>query len=226
MTRHILTGALIAGSVAGIVAAILHIGFITPSLLEAELYETGARVHFAAGTVGSPAGAPSLWNDWARHIGTLAFDIIIYVGFGLMLTALYALAEMRGAEITARTGIVWGIAGFVSLHLAPAFGLAPEPPGIEAAALGARQLWWLATAVATAGGLALIGFGRGWWVLPAAALLILAPQIVGAPQLSTYSGMVPPELAGRFAARSLGAAAAAWTLLGWLAALLYTHKEA
>jgi hypothetical protein len=33
---------------------------------------------------------------------------------------------------------------------APAIGLPPELPGIEAAALQSRQLWWVATAVATA----------------------------------------------------------------------------
>ena len=55
MIRQIIPGALIAGTLAGTVAAVLHILFVTPSLLEAELFETGARVHFGDG--GAASGA-------------------------------------------------------------------------------------------------------------------------------------------------------------------------
>ncbi|MCB1336658.1 MAG: CbtA family protein [Maritimibacter sp.] len=226
MLRQMLPGALIAGAAAGIVAALLHIVFVTPSLMEAELFETGARVHFADGTIGSPAGSPALGPDWGRHLGTLGFDIITFAGFGLMLTALYALAEMRGARISGRTGLIWGLAGFVALHLAPAFGLPPEPPGIEAADLAARQLWWTGTVAASAVGLGLIAFGPAPWAPVAGIALLAAPHLVGAPHLPDYSGVVPPELAARFATLSLGAAAASWAVLGWLAALVYTRKEA
>lgn len=226
MLRNLLPGALIAGAATGVVAALLHIVFITPILLEAELYETGARVHFAAGTAGSPAGSPGLGADWARHVGTLGFDIITFAGFGLMLTALYALAETRGVRITPRAGLVWGLAGFCAVHLSPAFGLAPEPPGIEAADLAARQIWWTATVFASVAGVGLIAFGRGRWVALAAAALLAAPHLIGAPLPDDHSGIVPPELAARFVARSLGAAAASWAVLGWLAAYFFTRKEA
>ena len=56
----------------------------------------------------------------------------------------------------------WGFAGFAVFTLAPGLGLPPELPAMPAADLGDRQIWWTATVLATAVGLALIAF-RGKW---------------------------------------------------------------
>ena len=219
-----LTSAVFAGVAAGLVAALLQFVFVIPSLLEGELYETGARVHFSAGAAPeSVRGAPGLGTDWGRHLMTVAFNVVGYVGFALLMVAAMALAEMRGlTRITPRQGLIWGLCGFIAVHLAPAVGLPPELPGTIAGEVGARQTWWLGTLVATAVGLWMIAFGRTPVALGGAALMIV-PHVVGAPHLDTYWGVAPPELAAHFATLSLGTAAVGWTVLGGLAALFWTR---
>lgn len=224
MTKNLLTSALIAGLAAGILAALLQFTFVVPSLLEGELYETGARVHFADGVAQSERAAPALGDNLSRHLMTVAFDVVTYVGYGLILAGLMSLSVLRGTALTPRTGLIWGLSGFIAVQLAPAIGLPPELPGTVGADLVARQIWWFATVIATAGGLGLITFGRG--LLPMAGVaLIAAPQLIGAPQLQTYYGVAPPELAAHFATLSLGTAAAGWAVLGYLTALLLTRSQ-
>ncbi|MBC6407708.1 MAG: CbtA family protein [Rhodobacteraceae bacterium] len=210
--------ALCAGVAAGLVAALLQFFFVIPLLLEGELYESGARLHFAVdGTTQSDRASPALGNDWGRHSLTVAFNIVSYTGFALALVALMGLARAHlGAAIQARSGLLWGLCGFIAVQLAPAFGLPPELPGVVGADLGARQLWWGATILATASGLALIAFCRGLlWPLLGMGVILL-PQAVGAPHLESYFGVAPPELAAEFATRSLGVAAVGWAMLGYL----------
>jgi len=226
MTRNLLTSALFAGVAAGLIAALLQFTYVIPALLEGELYESGARVHFVAqGMPQSERGSPGLGGDLARHAMTVGFNLIAYVGFALILLACMALAERRGTPITARAGLIWGLAGFIAIQLAPAFGLPPELPGTPAADLAARQAWWLGAVVATAAGLGLIAFARGWLPLLGVAL-IAAPQIVGAPHPGDYSGTAPPELAAQFVTLSLGAAAVSWAALGYLGAWFWTRANA
>ncbi len=226
MLKHMLTGALIAGAVAGVVTAALQFAFVIPLLLEGELYETGARIHFGMQSPQSPAGAPALGWDLARHMGTIGFDVIAYVAYGLVMTGLMAIAAGRGHKLDARNGAVWGAAGFVAVMLAPSFGLAPELPGTITAELIPRQIWWASTVLSTALALWLFAFGKGWGMTVIGAALLLVPQIIGAPHLETYYGVAAPELASEFAARSLGVGALGWVVLGSLAGYFYGKPEA
>lgn len=225
MTRHLLTSALFAGLLTGLIAASLQFVFVIPLILEGELYEAGARIHFPIdGSPQSQAGAPGLGTDWYRHLMTVTFDVVTYTGYALILVALMALANRAGHKVTPRQGLVWGLAGFIAVQLAPAIGLPPELPGTIAAEVAPRQIWWASTILSTAAGLGLIAFGRG--LLPALAgiALILAPQIIGAPHLDTYFGVAPPELASQFVTLSLGVAAAGWALLGFFTAWFFTRE--
>jgi cobalt transporter subunit CbtA len=252
MIRHMLTSALGAGLVAGIAAAFLHFAFIQQLILTGETYETGAAVHFGGvtdsgaahdhgtaaeaddhGTVaeaghdhaahdhGTPAG-----SDLRRNGLTVVFYILTQVSFALLLVAGFGLARSLGREVSAREGILWGIAGFAALQLAPAMGLPPELPGTLAADLGARQAWWLGTVVATAAGLALLAFGRGSLTALAAVALVALPHLIGAPVPDGFHGVAPPELAGSFAARALGVGLAVWAILGWTAGRLWSAAPA
>ena len=136
-----------------------------------------------------------------------------------MLVGAFAVS---GRAVDAREGLLWGIAGFAVFALAPAFGLAPMLPGSAEADLFARQVWWIGTAAATAGGIALAVFGRWGWEIPAGLALIVVPHLIGAPHCEG-AGTAPPELASSFAARSLVIAAVFWTLLGWAAGALYAR---
>lgn len=227
MTRNLLSSAVFAGVLTGLVAVLLHFLFVTPLLLEGELYESGERIHFATdGSTQSERGAPALAADMGRHAITAGFNMVTFSGYALVLLALMTMARDRvAATITPRTGLIWGLCGFIVMQLAPAVGLPPELPGTPAAELAPRQIWWAATAVATAIGLGLIAFGRGTVMPILGIVLILAPHFIGAPHLDTYFGVAPPELSAEFATRSLGVAAFAWTMLGWACAYFFLRGE-
>ncbi|MDO7735292.1 MAG: CbtA family protein, partial [Planktomarina temperata] len=154
MVKNLFVSAICAGIAAGLLASVLQFTFVIPVLLEGELYETGARVHFSTdGSPQSDRGAPSLGSDWTRHSMTVAFNIVTYTGYGLLLAALISFAALKGITTSARQGLIWGLCGFIAVQLAPAIGLPPELPGTIAAEVGQRQLWWISTILASATGL-------------------------------------------------------------------------
>ena len=226
MVRNLLFSAVLAGAAAGLIAAALQLTFVVPALLEGELFESGERLHFVIdGTPQSARGAPSLGGDLARHGMTVAFNLVTYLGYGLILTAAMVFAERFGRAVTPRSGLIWGVAGFIAVQLAPAIGLPPELPGTPASEIGPRQAWWLFTVVSSATGLGLIAFTRGAVPLVGAALLSL-PHLTGAPHLDTYWGVAPPELAAHFVTLSLGTALVGWTTLGFLCGWFWErHQE-
>lgn len=222
MFSRILTSGLIAGAATGLIAALLQLYFVQPVLLHAELYESGQLVHFGADSVGAHPDLGPV--EWLRNGLSVLFTMLVYAGYGLMLVALMAMSESQGNTVTARQGLVWGLAGYLTMQLAPAFGLAPEVPGVAAADVGARAIWWLGTAAATGLALWLIAFGKGWAAWGAAVVLILGPHVIGAPQPDAFAGPVPPELSAEFAGRALGAGALAWVLLGLLSGWFWQRE--
>lgn len=221
MFSKILTSALIAGAAAGLIAAVLQYFFVQPVLLHAELFETGELVH--QGVSDAHFEMPAF--EVQRNLLTAVFSMLIYAGYGLVMVALMSAAEGQGAAINARTGIVWGLAGFIAVHLAPGFGLAPEVPGSSAADVADRQIWWYGTVAATMIGLWLIAFGKNAVLWAVAAALILAPHVIGAPHPDTMTGPAPTEIGGLFAARSFGVGIAAWAMLGCLAGYFWSNAE-
>ena len=224
MFQRILTSALFAGFAAGLIAAALQFAFVQPVLLHAELYEGGDLVHFGAEVVSAHPELPGF--DLMRDGLSILFSALIYVGYGLLMVAAMSMASDRGFEINARTGLIWGIAGFVSFHFAPGFSLPPEVPGVSASDVGERQVWWFATVAATAIGLALIGLGRGVAMAVIGVVLILAPHVIGAPHPDSFAGPVPPEIAALFASRALGVGFASWAVLGCFAGFFWQREAA
>jgi cobalt transporter subunit CbtA len=252
MIKRMVTSAVFAGLAAGLLAALLHFAFVQKLILLGEEYETGAAVHFggvivhevddhdhnAAEPISPETTAPAAPEAGHQHSHaahedgspvqrnalSVLFFVVTYVSYGLILAAGFGLAEAMGKTVGLREGLLWGIAGFVAFQLAPAMGLEPELPGTMAADLSARQLWWWGTALATAGGLALIGYGRGLPAWGAAVLLLALPHIIGAPELDGYTGVAPPELAAAFAARGLGVGLVVWATLGALTGHLWSRS--
>ncbi|WP_159965657.1 CbtA family protein [Profundibacterium mesophilum] len=217
MFRNILAGALISGTVAGLLAVALHFAFLQPLLLHAELYETGVLEHFADLSSPGPEAGPGFSITPLRDAMTALFMVLIYCGYGALLGAAMALAAEYGAGPRgAGAGALWGLSGFVAVQLAPAFGLPPEVPGVASAAMETRQLWWSATVALSAAGLALIGLAGRIGMKAAGAALVLLPHLWGAPVPQGFIGPVPPELSSLFAARALAIGLAAWVLLGTL----------
>ena len=227
MLVRIIVCALVAGVLAGIVSALLQQALVVPVLLEAERYESGEIVHF-----GGHSEAGHDHDDDAhdhteakdnRHLITAVMTVAINLGYALLLIAAF---YARSARPDLRQGMVWGLCGFIAFVAAPAAGLAPELPGTAAAALEARQFWWLITVVLAVFGLWLIAFVRQVWAIPVAAAAIAVPHIIGAPHPAAPIGPAPPELAAEFAARALAVGLASWAVLGAAAAWAWNWQGA
>jgi len=226
MFTRILTSAVFAGAAAGLIAAALQLLFVQPVLLHAELYETGQLVHFGADKSNAVSALQDVGAiDLARDGLSALFTMLTYTGFALVLVAIMSLAERQGHIITARSGLLWGLAGFVSFHLAPGFSLAPEVPGVAAADVIARQIWWSATVVAAAAAMWLFAFGGSWLARGGTLLLLLAPHLIGAPEPAVFAGPVPTEIGALFAARAFGVAFVGWAALGIIAAYLWQRED-
>jgi cobalt transporter subunit CbtA len=210
--RGLLLPAFAAGLAAGLAAGALQQMFLVPLILQAESIEV------AAGTDHSNAWEPQAGLE--RIIYGLAFNCLGAVGFALLLTACYAL---RG-PVTWRQGLIWGLGGYVSFALAPALGLMPELPGAHAADLGARQLWWILTAVATAGGLACVIFLRGWGPTLLGGAALVLPHLIGAPEPVEADTSMLQQLARSFAFGSLAISLVLWLMLGALTAVLVKRQ--
>jgi cobalt transporter subunit CbtA len=228
MASRIFFAALLGGVVAGLLLAVMQHFAVVPIILEAETYEVAGHGADVAGhshdghSHAEHAGQAWMPEDGAgRTAYTFLVSVITAVGFGLLLSAAYALKG--GVRWT--QGIVWGAAGFAAINLAPALGLPPELPGAAAAPLLDRQLWWGATAVLTAGGLGAIAFAPRWFKLAGVVLLVL-PHVVGAPQPAQHDGLVPEDLERSFIYTSLITNAVFWVVLGALTGALFNHLEA
>jgi cobalt transporter subunit CbtA len=227
LARRIFLAGILAGLVAGAFVTVVQAVKIWPLIAAAEVYEKAGETA-AAAHAGHDHGAGPMAAEWEpadgaeRIVFTLLANILVATGFGLLLSAGFALRDAYGGvRVDARSGFFWGMAGFAAFQLAPSFGLAPEPPGAIAADLLSRQGWWVATAVATAGGIALIVFAQRpvWKFVGVAA--ITAPHIIGAPLPEQVGGSAPPELAAQFVAASLVTAALFWLVLGSFGGWLY-----
>jgi cobalt transporter subunit CbtA len=217
--QRIFFAAVLSGLAAGLALAAIHQWRAAPLILAAEVYENAAPAEHEHATE-AEAAAPHEHDTeaWAPQDGaerifyTVLADLLASLGFALVLAAVSVLA---GMGITLRNGVLWGLGGFVATALAPSFGLPPELPGMPAADLGARQVWWWATVLLTGAGFLAIAKLRTPVSVAIAAVLILAPHIVDAPQLAgEHESTVPAHLAASFAATTLASSAAFWLILG------------
>lgn len=250
MLKNLILSAAAAGLAAGIFTAVIQHVTTTPIIIEAEKYEGGAGHDHGAAAAGhehapgtpaqtdSAAAAPDEAataamasaeaepeaEEWGpadgieRTLYTSLATTVLGVGFGL---ALLGVMSLVGIAINARTGLAFGVAGFIAVALAPALGLPPEIPGSAAAELGARQAWWFFAVGATAIGIAGLLLTSTTWMQIGGIVLIALPHIVGAPVTHAYSSTAPAELAGHFAATSLAVTAIFWAVLGYSAGAFY-----
>ncbi len=234
MFRRIVMTALAAGVLAGIFMWGLQMITTTPLIMHAEMVENGGGMamdqHSHDDADAGADGHSHDENAWMpeggleRHGFSLLTAILMGTGFGFILAAVFAL---RGKDVGLNEGVLWGLGGFAALYVSPTLGLPPELPGMMAADLDARQMWWAFAAAGCAVGLALIVFSPNrLWKL-AGALVIVIPHVVGAPDLALedMSAGVPAEMAAQFAVTSLVAVGLFWIVLGALAGYFYNRFE-
>jgi cobalt transporter subunit CbtA len=242
MFKRIAQTAGFAGLLAAILLTLLQSLWVTPLILEAETYENAPSViaaqshetsqahshehehaHPAAAAVphshDSQAWAPE--DGWQRTLSTGLSNLVVAIGFALMLAGLFTL---RAPNKTWH-GLLWGFAGFATFCLAPAAGLPPELPGTAAADLAQRQSWWIGTALATATGLGLLAFAQHWPLRLAGLLLLALPHLIGAPQPEVHSSLAPQALGQQFILASLVTNALFWAALGWASAWFFSRGQ-
>ena len=208
-----------------------------PLILAAEVYETqktkapepvapAAHVHSDAAAL-HEHGAAKEWapeNGFERIGWTWVANILHAFSMALLVFAVMGVwLYRRGASGGSLALAAWvATAGFISLHLWPSLGMPAEVPGMEAAPLHARQVWWVLTVGSAAGACAVAAFVRVSlrWLI-AAALLAL-PFVVGAPQLQgdALAGFDPEaraaleHLVGQFIWATTWIALSFWVSMG------------
>ncbi|MEK7246611.1 MAG: CbtA family protein [Pseudomonadota bacterium] len=227
MITRIARTALAAGAVAGFLAWGAHQLRAVPLILQAETYEQAASSAAAAATApiaNAQAAHPDAHadNPLRRHALGFLTSALVGIGYAFILVGAIVLS---GRTVDWRAGALWGLGGFVAFAAAPALGLPPELPGMSAAAVGPRQAWWLATALASAAGLAAVVFAQRIPWRAAGAVLIVLPHLVGAPRIAPESGLLPAELAAEFAVVALLTSAMFWLALGATAGHLLGRTE-
>ena len=226
MFRKIFVTALLAGVIAGLFAAGAQRVKLVPLIQQAEIYETAAEAHTSHDHAGMAMAAPAT-PDWEPEEGlertayTVLADVLAGIGFALILSGAIACAGLAGHSVDARSGLLWGAAGFAVFALAPSLGLPPLPPGAEAAELTARQIWWIGTAAATAVGLGLLVFWPARLARVLGLAILVLPHLIGAPHPQDPGGPVPADIAAQFAVASIATAALFWLVLGATTGFLY-----
>ena len=226
---------MIAAAISGVVAGIAFTGLqafkVMPLIWQAETFESVTGNRDSGHSHGAPAVNTHSHGDegddtWAPADGveriafTLLANVLIGIGFALLLCAAFALS----GQVDWRQGLIWGLLGYTIFQLAPAFGLPPELPGMRSAPVNDRQIWWVAAVAATAGGLALIFLAKqGIWKAVGIALIAL-PHMIGAPHPHFDGpGALPAELAASFVSASLITNLLFWLLLGGVSALAFNR---
>lgn len=132
MIKHIAQTAGFTGLLAALLLTLLQSFWVAPLILQAETFEkTPAATEMAhehaegaaAHTHDAEAWEPE--DGWQRVLSTTGGNLVVAVGFALMLAGLYTLrAPTRTAQ-----GLLWGLAGYATFVLAPTMGLPPEQIG-------------------------------------------------------------------------------------------------
>jgi cobalt transporter subunit CbtA len=241
--RRLIVGALLIGVLAGLLLTVMQQWGVTPIILAAETYEGIEPAPAAPGHGGHKQhtdeqhghdqhGHSHTTEAWApadgaeRLLCTLLANVLAGMGFAAVLLALMTQARQWNLSgFSLRHGWRWGGAGFFALFLYPALGLPPEIPGMEAAGLDNRQVWWLLAVIGAAVGLALLAFApparKGLAVIP-----LGLPWLPGAPAHSgpAFSHADPQvvaqlsELHQQFIGASLLTNLVFWLALGMLCA--------
>jgi len=217
--RKLVTVALLSGTIAGLLLfAVQH--FTTFPLIEkAEVYESAAEKQMPGMHHDDEGWQPA--NGAERTAFTALSTVLSSIGFAALL---FGTAAVAPVSLNWRKGALWGLAAFICVDLAPAWGLPPQPPGVAVADIYARQLWWLATVLSTAIALCLLLDRRRRLPIRLMGILVfLVPHAIGAP-VATGASSVPLDLVHRFAVLSILTTGMFWIALGSIGGLLYRRS--
>ena len=186
--RRIVFGSLFVGLIAGVLLSFSQLSFVNPIIFSAESHEVGhdhsVHDHSAHGH-SVEAWAPE--NGMERTFYTLLANIFAGIGFAAVLLSLMSQLSIFGiAKLNVRKGLLWGLGGFTAVFVFPAIGLPPEIPGVNAAPVEYRQIWWALTVLCTTASLLLLAYGE-LKLKVAAVFLAICPYAFYIPD---YEGML------------------------------------
>ena len=211
--RTLILRAICAGIAAGLLWFGIQYAAVIPLIEKAEQYESSSHDHHE--------GSRHPEDRWQRDAFTAVSTMLTGIGFAAVLLGA---ATLSGQRLSVWTGALWGLAGFASVSLAPALGLPPQPPGAAEGDLFERQLWWTATAAATAIGLYLLAKSSGWLPRVAGAACLALPHAVGAPAAAGGT-VVPAKLVAQFEIASIAAAGIFGLALGAMAGFINARDQ-
>ena len=207
--------ALLAGFLAGLCLFVIQRSSTLPLIHTAETYEKDS---------GLESRPDAFAMEPLRSISTLLGDVLVAVGFGLIVTGIYTVSGSDGWEF----GLLMGLAGFVTFDLAPAVIVPPAVPGMEVASLALRQTAWLVAVASAVIGIILIFYLSGlarlsgflFLVLPGVVFRLFVP--IPAPETPLHSLAL---LDRAFVTRTLGVMLVFWLILGTLSGYLFTRAQ-
>ena len=229
MTGRYVLAALVAGTLAGLVLSGIQYLRLSPLIVAAEVYEQADAETSGESCLEATPGSvePDTSKCYDHHSGhawepapglarigsTTVASLIAGAGFAAILAGLSLLLNI---SINRANGWVWGILGFLAVHVATSAGLPPELPGMPVADLGQRQIWWLGTIIATTAAIYILTQRKEVWAPIAAIAIAALPHIIGAPHAPAEPSSLPPTLAAEFAGNAIAAAAVFWLVMGVL----------
>lgn len=209
--RRIIYNALFVGLLAGLLLSAVQILTVNPIIFEAETFEIVEPEDEAVGITdaavlantetfhGSDVDGHGAHDhgthehsdeEWApedgseRTLYTVIANVSAGIGFSAILLALMSQLQSVGvAKLNVVKGVVWGVAGFVAFFVAPGIGLPPEIPGVNAAPVEHRQLWWVLAVACVGIGILVIAYAP--LKIKAAGIIAIAiPYVVNIPHQS------------------------------------------
>jgi cobalt transporter subunit CbtA len=164
-----------------------------------------------------------VWTWVANALHAFSMALLVFAVMGMW-------RYRRGTALTAMqlSGCV-AAAGWLSFYLWPTLGLPAEVPGMDAAPLHDRQLWWVLAAGCAGVACALAAFSNKSWRWPAAVVLLGLPFALGAPHLQgdALAGFSPTahaalgQLAQKFGWATTWVALSFWGSMGLVCGIAF-----
>lgn len=137
MIKRIAQTAGFTGLLAALLLTLLQSFWVAPLILQAETFENApaaTEVHEHAAGAAAHSHDAEAWepeDGWQRVLSTTGGNLVVAVGFALMLAGLYTLrAPTRTAQ-----GLLWGLAGYATLFW-------PLPSVCRLSCLALRRPTW------------------------------------------------------------------------------------
>jgi cobalt transporter subunit CbtA len=217
--RKLVTIALLSGTLVGLFLFVVQHFTIFPLIQKAEVYESAADKQMPGMHHSDDGWHPA--DGAERTSFTVLSTVLTAIGFAALL---FGTAAITPVSLDWRRGALWGLAAYICIDLAPAWGLPPQPPGVPVADLYTRQLWWVSTVIATAIALWLLLDRRKPLPVRLLGLLVfVVPHVIGAP-VAIGESSVPAELVHEFAVLSIVTTGMFWIALGAIGGLFYQRS--